>query len=403
MPMVNRNSRVYKDRRILTIGHAREIRKRDRIRLRLFKMFMWALLIFTLFSIRMAFLALHKTNSQQDFSTYFHQKITPQINATIAIGGLFRNNGKDNTLRMYRLMKDTASYFEKHYLIFLENDSTDGTAQVLRRICNADPNTICITMKLDDKIPQFLPHFNESDHGSPFSQHRFSRMSWLRNIVLDQAKSLPDIQYFAFCDPDLFGAAWLPLHHNIWPRYIERGLGSWPGWWGGNAQGWKASSVYEAVQRANSQLSSWSSVCFYGAFSTRFHQYDMLAFRLSDKTPIPDTARRYQSDWTAAEWNFHFSAESLEAYQAEAIDLHMGMIAFNYASSQKHIPVKSCFGGMSVYKIDRLRACQYDETTRDCEHVSLNECLFKEHPDSIYVDPKSRVYYDFYAVDYDTR
>jgi len=182
---------------------------------------------------------------------------------SIAIAGMFKDNGPKLTKRMYLLMKKAVSRFRDHHLVLLENDSIDGTTETLLKICDSDPHATCINLKMKEKMEQLLPRFvNET---GPFSQKRFSRMSFFRNIVLDHVKKLDNIQYFLFVDSDLFGRAWLPSYQKILFGYLWEGLGLHPGWWGGKSQGWNPRSVLQTIHRANNKKPGWSAACFYGA------------------------------------------------------------------------------------------------------------------------------------------
>eukprot|EP00546_Thalassionema_frauenfeldii_P020499 CAMPEP_0178903620 /NCGR_PEP_ID=MMETSP0786-20121207/5255_1 /TAXON_ID=186022 /ORGANISM="Thalassionema frauenfeldii, Strain CCMP 1798" /LENGTH=319 /DNA_ID=CAMNT_0020575005 /DNA_START=156 /DNA_END=1115 /DNA_ORIENTATION=+ len=313
---------------------------------------------------------------------------------SLAIAGLFKNNGPKETKRIYLLMKRAASRFREHHIVLLENDSIDGTAETLLEICDSDPHTTCVNLRMKEKMQQFVPRF-DNETGA-FSQKRFSRMSFLRNVVLEHVKKLDDIQYFVFVDSDLFGRAWLPSYREILFGYIWGGLGLHPGWWGGNSQAWNPQSILRTIHRANDKQPDWSAVCFYGTFGTRLNHYDMLAFRLSRKTLIPELAKRYKSKWDFRDWNNHFSNPSSHEFI-----LHMGMFTFNYAKMTQLIPVESCFGALTIYKMKHLGNCSYNESATVCEHVPLHECLLKNFPDSIYLDPQSRVYYDTYSASYD--
>jgi len=40
-------------------------------------------------------------------------------------------------------MRSSASQFAEHRLVVVENDSTDGTAEELRKLCQADDSLLC--------------------------------------------------------------------------------------------------------------------------------------------------------------------------------------------------------------------------------------------------------------------
>jgi hypothetical protein len=83
---------------------------------------------------------------------------------------------------------------------------------------------------------------------------------------------------------------------------------------------------------------------------------------------------------------------------------------FSAANDAQHdeqlLPVRSCFGGLAIYSLPRIRAtgCGYDERGLECEHVSLNSCLDDAFPNSVFIDTMARVYYDSvsFAADHST-
>ena len=67
----------------------------------------------------------------------------------------------------------------------------------------------------------------------------------------------------------------------------------------------------------------------------------------------------------------------------------------NIPKNNKPIQVKSCFGGIAIYKRQYLDNCDYgkgfqmnvDEKIEFCEHVDFNECVIK-NGGKIYINPK---------------
>jgi hypothetical protein len=48
------------------------------------------------------------------------------------------------------------------------------------------------------------------------------------------------------------------------------------------------------------------------------------------------------------------------------------------------VPVQSCFGGLAVYRVEVMSACEYDGKT--CEHIALHQCARRKGFDNILVD-----------------
>ena len=69
------------------------------------------------------------------------------------------------------------------------------------------------------------------------------------------------------------------------------------------------------------------------------------------------------------------------------------------ASKAGLIRVHSCFGGLSIYKYELFRDCeyQYRHTTHpfmvDCEHILLHQCMTQKHGAKIFVNPGMKLWY----------
>jgi len=310
----------------------------------------------------------------------------------VVIAGLFQNNGQ-NLGKMYRLMKQTVSYFDEHMIVFFENDSTDKTADTLRGICQHDSKSACLNMIVSRALNFYIVH-QKTDN--PFSPFRFSKMSFFRNSVLSNVKRLDSFDHFVFVDPDMFDTPWLPGKDEFEGVKNFVDLGSW----GGSGHGWEPTSVLASLHRAQERNTKWNAICFYGTFGSKLHNYDMLAFRPSKDTPIPEPAKAFKPNWGYSEWATVFSAEEIYNGRVSGDYLHYGMVLFNFHQHTEFIPVSSCFGGLTIYNLKGLKSsnCTYSEQYADCEHVSLHDCINdKLGQGTIFIDPQSHVIYDSYA------
>ena len=67
----------------------------------------------------------------------------------------------------------------------------------------------------------------------------------------------------------------------------------------------------------------------------------------------------------------------------------------NISKNDKPLEVKSCFGGLAIYKRKYLDNCDYgkgfqmngDEKIEFCEHVDFNQCVIN-NGGKIYINPK---------------
>jgi len=321
------------------------------------------------------------------------KEFVPQQKSRVVIAGLFQNNGKAAVQRMHKHMKETVDMFDDHLVVILENDSTDETSDSLREICKQDSQTVCLNLLLNPNVKSFMR--GAASKGGRFAQERFTRIAFFRNMVLDTVKLLDDFDYFVFVDPDLFETAWTPPSGELrWHCGTKNILKI-----GGPSNGWATTAVANSLTRAakDPRVSNFTAICSYGTFSDQLLQYDMLAFRLSPQTPIPRAATEAHADWSYNDWNLAFSAPEVVAGRSTDFELHCGMVRFGLNMSQDaFVPVQSCFGGMTIYNLAALResGCRYDALANDCEHVSLNTCLDKFQPNSIFVDTGSKVFYD---------
>ena len=341
---------------------------------------------------------------------------SPARRASLALATLLHDIG-DQLEPLHRLLQHTGSYFATHTILLLENDSTDCTAQRMQQLCRTHANTVCLNyVGLKNALHRFLapnPEASKGRHGQ-----RFAKMSLLRNMLLLHATRLVDHEYVAFIDGDLAakGRQWLPGRLQMATlQSATAGAGASAAGasaagasaggapalpslrWGGSTRGWDAPAVLGAVDRALRMTSSWSGSCAYSTFGEARWHYDVLALRLANHTPIPALARRARPTWDAAGWNERLSPRTIS-------DMHLAMFAFSVpgygnggsSPSPALLPVRSCFGGLAVYSLPRLRVsrCRYDERASQCEHIALNECLEAAFPHSIYVDTEARVYYD---------
>jgi hypothetical protein len=463
--------------------------------------------------------------------------------ARLVIGALFQDSvrdGGDELRSMYFLMKQTVSGFQDHVLMLLENDSADGTAEAMRKLCREDGNTLCFNMMVVGRLSDMVAPVDRSHPGphSPFKPSRFARIAFFRNELLRQAKRLLRFDYFVFADGDLLGIEWLPkvkeltVPHTVapwlatggascvvpesdaagslriggkaraWQPNIVHGMlgraaalglagpwtsvstrapstpeshtsmttstgggsssssaggssGSTSGGGGGVSTRTSASSsrssavsfpttqvaaaepeatAEELAQQSAARLSrdtkaqsteqaeqaerakelkakeieyaqlrrrrhpagQATAICAHGTFSSRRLQYDLLALRLNERTPIPAAALRCDPEADYRVWNHRFSAPEIYNNRSTVEELVASMALFGFSKDQGFVPVDSCFGGLTIYSLPALveSGCMYDETTSDCEHVSFNRCLLERYPGSIFLDTAATVFYD---------
>jgi hypothetical protein len=153
---------------------------------------------------------------------------------------------------------------------------------------------------------------------------------------------------------------------------------------------------YAQLRRRRHPAGQATAICAHGTFSSRRLQYDLLALRLNERTPIPAAALRCDPEADYKVWNRRFSAPEIYNNRSTVDELVASMALFGFSEDQGLVPVDSCFGGLTIYSLPALveSGCTYDETTADCEHISFHRCLLERYPGSIFLDTAATVFYD---------
>jgi hypothetical protein len=253
----------------------------------------------------------------------------------VAICGLVRDNG-DRINNNMKEVKKIASYFNDYRVLIVENDSEDDTRDILLDWTSRDDkikvlgcNGLNLTKcKLD--LPATIYHDT--------SKKRIKKMSYLRNIYLDELRKpmYNNIDYVIVWDLDLIA------EFNI-------------------------NSIYNLGYRLkyNPQI---DAICANGLYSLFY--YDTYAFRLNE-----DDNRRSRKSFYDMVYRIPYNCNIKEDLKNEGL-----------------IKVKSCFGGFTIYKKSSILSSRYDTYldqygTAICEHEYLSS-PFK----NIYSDTKLQLY-----------
>jgi hypothetical protein len=233
------------------------------------------------------------------------------------------------------LLTAMSSYFNTTRYIIYENDSTDGTKEVLSEWHKNHPSKQSISL--------FLDTLNEQSANSlgGFSQRRFDRLAAYRNRYMEvlARAEYADADYVIVMDLDINGFS--------------------PG-------AFLAAMTPEALSR------DWAAA---GAFGTRWKfglhvpaptYYDTLAFRDAQfRTPFTYEQRQAASWW-------------LYKHQADG-----------------WLPANSFFGGQVIYRYKCIAQCRY--AGGDCEHVALYDCMRKTPGcGNFFVVPEYRLSYGLF-------
>jgi hypothetical protein len=59
------------------------------------------------------------------------------------------------------------------------------------------------------------------------------------------------------------------------------------------------------------------------------------------------------------------------------------------------VAVDSAFGGIAIYKREKLKGCRYHSIMGDCEHIEFHKCL-KQNGGKMFMNPGQFVKYSHY-------
>jgi hypothetical protein len=254
-------------------------------------------------------------------------------NKTLVIGGLCRNiSGKVESLS--KRIEQLGSFYKDYRCIIFENDSTDGTRNLLKNICKK--NNKIILMDCPEAIDCKLNEIGATYHGMN-SEARMKKMAFYRNRVLDYIKE--NYNYFdcvGFMDFDIQG----PI--NI-----------------------------DGVAHSFGSYNEWDSISAYGIHGCSLSlgsqiYYDTLAYKDIDN-------------------NYNLSENILDVIP---ITLSLG----KYKIGDKSFKVKSGFCGLAFYKMyvfNDSRNINYipKDSKYICEHIILHNNMIENGYDKIFINP----------------
>lgn len=232
--------------------------------------------------------------------------------------------------------------FQDSIVVAIENDSIDGTKDVLTHWKESEAGITVISN--DYGIDTIV----ETDDGvdASFSDHRIGRMAFYRNQYMRELKDKKNIDYVIVVDLDLGdisidGIANTFGQSNTWHAVAANGLNHYP----------------------------------FSELTNSYKYFDTYAFcEIGDERPR--TKR------------IIFEYQKLLQY------LRPGMLM---------MPVSSAFGGLVVYDYHALLSAEYDVLTNDdnevgvqCEHIALHRKMRAEGFDKIFINPSQVVLYETY-------
>ena len=258
--------------------------------------------------------------------------------STIAICGIVRNAEKGLKRNIPIVDRLCGEFREAHVVVF-ENDSTDGTKQVLEDWHRRDPERV-YTFTEDLGI-RTIPLASSVSCNPFFSLSRNEKMSGFRNKYLD---------------------------------FVE-------------AQGWNPD--YLLVLDLDVVKIDFAGVM--GSFSTKEDWDAITAFSHSLS---PSLKRRYHDSYILVE-NGEESIPQTESSIKEKADKFAA-----YYGSHSLIPVYSAFGGLAIYKYEKVKGLRYKAIPNNDprvesrgEHFSLYRQMRERGPIAVYVNPQMPLKY----------
>ena len=305
-----------------------------------------------------------KFEDQTYFTEFNFSKLKPSVNDTISqaldfipratlINGakemlmhkeIFMGTARDNSKEIKPVLKYismTGSMFRDYRVIIIENDSKDGTLELLMNWKLEHPGKVQIINKT----------FNLQKRPSL----RF--LSSIRNLYLFEAKNNS-----AYNDFDVFIVVDMDMTY-----------------------GWDLRGVLHSF----SKYDEWDVVSANGIFNQHFWMYDLLAFRVNKTTTNETFHRPNKEDIKNGKFN-------MGGYFSYLFNTH-GKIVYKPSNTSDYlVPVDSAFGGMAFYKRKITKDCYYDSELEDCDHPTLHDCIQTRNGGKIFLNPAMLIKYRHY-------
>ncbi len=248
---------------------------------------------------------------------------------TVVFAGLARDLEKELPQTIERI-KITAELFKDYRVVVFENDSKDGTRDLLKDWARQDNKVILVECAGNTECK-----FGEKSmyEIGPFSMNRMQKMANFRNYYLKLIKKrFSHFDYLLVLDMDLDGP-WSndgiaqTIAHGDWDGIFAYGLHSLP-----------------------------------GTFATYLTLYDGLAY-VGNNSSYQDAATPIVN---------YLKMNFLDLRGVQRCD--------------DFIPVKSSFSGMAIYKMKSIKNAWYN-ASRLCEHVGFHEQMAKGGHGKFYINP----------------
>lgn len=258
---------------------------------------------------------------------------------SIIVCGIVRNAAK-GLRRNIPVIDTLCSYFGEYRIVFYENDSKDTTKEVLAAWQKTNPKRICILSE-DYDTTSAIPTESEVKGNPFFSERRIQKMADLRNRYMDYIeKHQWNADYLMVVDMDV--------------QRID----------------------LKGVLSSFADTRGWDAVTAYG-YSTS-----------------PKLRKRYHDTYALTAYGDEGNPQTEEKIKrlAEKYALRKG--------EEDWIRVFSAFGGMAIYRYERVKGLRYQVLPNKdsrvevrCEHFSLYWQMAKQGEIEVYINPKMKIEY----------
>lgn len=236
--------------------------------------------------------------------------------------------------------KELRSCFGESYLIFVENDSVDGTAELLQSWKSQDSKVIVDSFTTNTKT---LCKYLDSGVNPSYSRYRIEKMARYRNRylrIINEEIGLGFLDWVIVLDPDV---------HEISVDCV--------------IQSFVYSKVWDVVH-ANGRWRKFFSGSVY---------FDTYAYKsVGDYTPLTE------------------------------IEIQRNQQLLSEISGKDELmPVRSGFNGLAIYKAASLEGVEYecignqdDRVEVLCEHMAIHDAMRKNGYKRQYLNPKMALFYN---------
>jgi glycosyltransferase involved in cell wall biosynthesis len=249
---------------------------------------------------------------RQGYASMKHSKVL--------ICGITRDNERTIRGTLKRIDK-LKKRFEDYRIVIYENDSIDGTKELLESWAKKDEKIILISenRKIESAMKQ----------GGPFGVKRFQVLAECRNKYRDviNRPEFEDFDKVIIVDMDL--------------------------------KNWDLDGIAHSFAQ-----SDWDMIFAFGKTPQGLY-WDTLAYRDEEH---PDTLN-------------------------DANQRHILHTKLKKDANHPMIPAHSGFGGIAIYNKKAFKMCKYDGS-KDCEHISLHQCMRDNGLYKIYMNPAMITQYD---------